>query len=89
MERIGIEIAGVGNSASACFMKSPPQQTRDEAARRELERIIGGGWVEPETVDGPLPRDGDGAGLGDYRRIDIDDRDRDRKCESRGEGQTS
>jgi myo-inositol-1-phosphate synthase len=47
-------------SASGYFMKSPPEQYSDEAARRMLERFVAGDGEKPVAGDGEKPVAGDG-----------------------------
>ena len=49
--KLGLERSLVGplEATSACFMKSPPRQMRDEAARRALEAFIADAGAGPRA----------------------------------------
>ena len=52
--KLGLERGAAGplEAPSAYFMKSPPRQMRDDAARREVERFIRDGAAAPGAGDG-------------------------------------
>ena len=52
--KLGLERGAAGplDAPSAYFMKSPPRQMRDDAARREVERFIRDGSAAPGAGDG-------------------------------------
>ena len=70
--KLGLERGAAGplEAPSAYFMKSPPRQMRDDAARRELDRFIRDGQAEPDAgAAGAGAHEGDGGAIG----IGLDD----------------
>ena len=67
--KLGLErgVAGPLEAPSACFMKSPPRQMRDDDAHREVERFIRDGSGAAGLGDGARPHDEDGADEGGGR----------------------